>query len=251
MKWFKHDATANMDAKLQDVILEYGMEGYGLYWYCLELIASNVSPENLTFELEHDSRIIARNTGLGVQKVQEIMTHFTKIGLFDNAEGRITCLKLAKRADDYTAKLTRAMVAQVIENKQLRESPTNSEKVPLEQIRLDKNRLDKNKQNTYAKPNGVRVPVSEIVNLYHEKLPNHPRIVKLTKTREGYLKQRWREDMDSLDAWAEYFEYVSKSSFLTGKEPPSQGRHSPFVADLEWLTKPGNIAKVVEGKYHG
>ena len=54
MKWFKHEATANMDAKLQEVLLDYGLEGYGLYWYCLELIAGNVEADKLTFELADD-----------------------------------------------------------------------------------------------------------------------------------------------------------------------------------------------------
>ena len=43
-----------MDAKLQEVLLDYGLEGYGLYWYCIELIAQRVTTNNLTFELEHD-----------------------------------------------------------------------------------------------------------------------------------------------------------------------------------------------------
>ena len=30
MKWFKHDSDANLDAKLQNVLLDYGLEGYGL-----------------------------------------------------------------------------------------------------------------------------------------------------------------------------------------------------------------------------
>ena len=51
MDWFKHDSTANLDDKLQEVLLDYGLEGYGLYWYCIELIVSRVSPENITFEL--------------------------------------------------------------------------------------------------------------------------------------------------------------------------------------------------------
>ena len=63
MQWYKHDSNANMDAKLQDVLLDYGLEGYGLYWYCIELIAAKVDQNSLTFELEHDARIIARNTG--------------------------------------------------------------------------------------------------------------------------------------------------------------------------------------------
>jgi hypothetical protein len=39
------------------------------------------------------------------------------------------------------------------------------------------------------------------------------------------------------------------SRFLTGKAEPGPGR-KPFVATLEWLLRPKNFAKVVEGTYH-
>ena len=92
MKWFKHDSDANMDAKLQEVLLDYGLEGYGLYWYCIELITSKIDKDNLTFELEHDARIIARNTGSTVQRVEEMMRRFVALGLFDQSEGNIRCM---------------------------------------------------------------------------------------------------------------------------------------------------------------
>ena len=99
MKWFKHDTSANMDGKLQEILLDYGLEGYGLYWYCLELISAKVSKENITFQLEHDARMIARNTGSTADKVQEMMERFISLGLFENNGGNITCLKMAKRID--------------------------------------------------------------------------------------------------------------------------------------------------------
>lgn len=126
-----------MDAKLQEVLLDYGLEGYGLYWYCLELIAGNVEADNLTFELEHDARIIARNTGSTVQKVEEMMGRFSSLGLFENSNGQITCLKLSKVSDDYTSKMVRLKGAQVIDSKQVLQTPRNSEKVPLDKTRLD------------------------------------------------------------------------------------------------------------------
>ena len=147
MKWFKHSASSNVDAKLQDLALEYGFEGYGVYWYCLELIAGNVEPENLTFELEHDARLIARYGGIGVQKVEEIMKYMIKLELFECSNGRITCLKLAKRADDYTSKVVRSNRPQVLDNKELRQTPTNSDKVPLEENRIDKNRIDQKRES--------------------------------------------------------------------------------------------------------
>ena len=97
MHWYQHDSNANMDAKLQEVLLDYGLEGYGLYWYCLELIVSKVDKDNVTFELEHDCRMIAKNTGSTPQKVQEMMQKMVQLGLFEQSDGVITCLKVAKR----------------------------------------------------------------------------------------------------------------------------------------------------------
>lgn len=133
MKWFKHDTDANMDAKLQEVMLDYGLEGYGLYWYCIELIAQNVNGDNLTFELEHDARIIARNTGSTPQKVEQMMTSFINLGLLNADNGHIFCLKLAARCDDFTAKAVRRNGIKAITNQSVGVSPTNSEKVPLEE----------------------------------------------------------------------------------------------------------------------
>jgi hypothetical protein len=99
MQWFKHDSNANSDDKLQNLLLDYGLEGYGLYWYCLELIVNKIDENNLTFELRHDARIIARNTGCTVQKVEEMMRKLIDLGLFENDGGRITCLKLRSRLD--------------------------------------------------------------------------------------------------------------------------------------------------------
>jgi hypothetical protein len=54
---------------------------------------------------------------------------------------------------------------------------------------------------------------------------------------------------DVLNWWGEFFQSVGKSRFLTGRVNSKDGR--AFVADLEWILKPSNFAKIVEGKYHG
>ena len=149
MKWFKHDSDASIDAKMQEVLLDYGLEGYGLYWYCLELIASSIDKHNLNFELEHDARIIARNTGSTTQKVQEMMTRFTELGLFENVQGRIFCLKMASRTDEYTAQLMRETKKKPILSLVTPESvPRNSEVI--EKKRTEQTRTDEkqHKQST-------------------------------------------------------------------------------------------------------
>jgi len=100
-----------------------------------------------------------------------------------------------------------------------------------------------------------------VIELYHENLPTMRRVEVWNETRAGYLRQRWREVAaelaqekaievgDVLNWWAEFFQSVGKSRFLTGRVNSKDGR--AFVADLEWILKPSNFAKIVEGKYHG
>jgi len=100
-----------------------------------------------------------------------------------------------------------------------------------------------------------------VIELYHQNLPTMRRVEVWNETRAGYLRQRWREvaaelaqaqditASDVLNWWGEFFQSVGKSRFLTGRVNSKDGR--AFVADLEWILKPSNFAKIVEGKYHG
>lgn len=102
-----------------------------------------------------------------------------------------------------------------------------------------------------SKPKRNRVPYAEIVAAYHEVLlpAGCPRFEVFSDERKGLMRQRWLQHMPSIDQWVNYFRYVQKSKFLTGKAAPKPDQ-PPFVADLEWLCRPRNFAKVAEGKYH-
>ena len=93
-------------------------------------------------------------------------------------------------------------------------------------------------------------PYQKIINLYHEKLPMCPQVVKLTDTRKRAIGARWKNGMSGLDDWELYFADVSKSKFLTGKVDPPPGRKQ-FVADIDFLIRESTIVKMQEGIYHG
>jgi len=106
MKWFPHDTDATQDAKIRKLLIKHGAVGYAIYFHCLELIAAEISESNLTFELEHDSEIIADNLHIkgtadksGIDIVQEIMRTILSLNLFEQSEGRIFCFKLLKRVN--------------------------------------------------------------------------------------------------------------------------------------------------------
>jgi hypothetical protein len=100
-----------------------------------------------------------------------------------------------------------------------------------------------------------------VISLYHQHLPTLRKVEVWNTARQGYLRQRWREvaadisqsrpatHEEILDWWAGFFQHINKSKFLTGKVNSKDGR--AFLADLEWIIKPSNFAKIVEGKYHG
>ena len=93
-------------------------------------------------------------------------------------------------------------------------------------------------------PKGNLCPHTDIVNLYHECLPELSKIKVWTDKRKGYLRTAWNGDpkRQTLDYWKGFFNYVKQSDFL-------MGRANDFKADLEWIVKPANFIKIIEGKY--
>ncbi len=92
-------------------------------------------------------------------------------------------------------------------------------------------------------------PQTDIVAMYHRRLPGLARVREWTTERQRILRQRWREkpERQSLAWWEEFFGYVLESDFLMGRTPSRTG--SAFECDLEWLIRPKNFVKVIEGKY--
>lgn len=101
MKWYKHLTKMHSDRAIEKLICEFGIAGYGLYCYCLEIIAGSVDSECLTFELEPDAELLARRLGMDTVLIEKIMHRCIEFGLFEIADnGRITCLKLARFLSD-------------------------------------------------------------------------------------------------------------------------------------------------------
>ncbi|MCP1651666.1 replication protein [Pseudomonas nitroreducens] len=93
-------------------------------------------------------------------------------------------------------------------------------------------------------------PHQAIVDLYHEILPELPRVALFNKTRQQHLQARWRESAvhRDIEFWRDYFETVRASQFLMGNVPGRNGNR-PFRASFDWLICPSNFVKVVEGNY--
>lgn len=139
-----------------------------------------------------------------------------------------------------------------------RESFAKVSRSPRESVAPDLGTGNREKEQGITNPDGLVVagkpapppcPQSEIVSLYHEVLPSLRRVREWTNARQTMLRKRWSEDpaRQNLDWWREFFDYVAQSDFLMGRTQGQTGEG--FDCDLEWLLRPKNFVKVIEGKY--
>jgi hypothetical protein len=193
MKWFKHDSDASNDAKLKKLRLKYGAQGYGIYWYCLELIARNVEKHNLTFELEHDAELIADDFKLSAELVQHIMTYMVELELFENTDGIISCLKMATRTDEYTQKL--------LHNKKCPDNvPTKSIQSPTKSVLIEEKRTEEKKARKTSLPDNFTIS---------------DRVISWAN-QNGYRDLQKHLDNFILQAQAKNYQYVNwDSAFMT------------------------------------
>lgn len=102
-----------------------------------------------------------------------------------------------------------------------------------------------------SKVSKPKCPSQAIVDLFNKTLPGLPQVAMLTKDRITKISARWNDSTvhQDLGFWAEFFELVGSSPFLMGEGEGRDGT-KPFRATFDWLIKPSNFVKVVEGNYN-
>ena len=81
-----------------------------------------------------------------------------------------------------------------------------------------------------------------ILKLYHDLCPNMARVEKLTDQRKGFIRARFAEY--GIEKITTVLRTAGESEFLNGHN------EKVWKADFEWLMRPNNFIKVLEGKYH-
>ena len=88
-------------------------------------------------------------------------------------------------------------------------------------------------------------PQQQIVDLYHDVLPEFPTVKIWSQKNQQTLRARWKssKEYQSLEWWKSFFCKIRNSDFLMG-----QTKHE-FQPDLEWLIKSSNFTKILNGRY--
>lgn len=215
MQWFKHDTNATMDFKIKKLLIRYGAIGYAVYFHCLELIADSVDVNNITFELEHDSEIIADDLRIkgtseksGRELVEEIMRYMVELNLFQEDNGHIFCFKMLKRIDTSMTSNTkfREVINEAKKNHDavmITSDSVMQDKIRQEEKRKEKKRLEETKEEG-------------------EQAPAHPkaRFLKptLAEIREYCLSRNNYVDPER------FFDYYEANGWKVGKNPMKDWR---------------------------
>lgn len=102
---------------------------------------------------------------------------------------------------------------------------------------------EKGEQGETEKPPAEQVPYEKIREKFHALCPSLPKLRDMTDERKCVIKTKWRAcNGTAMEQFEELFTLAEASDFLTGRE-------GVFKIGFDWLLKPRNAQKVLEGNY--
>jgi hypothetical protein len=94
--------------------------------------------------------------------------------------------------------------------------------------------------NCNDKENTRKKSAERIVDLYHKRCPSLPKVMKLTDARIRCINSRLKEYSE--EEVEKAFDKVEQSDFLKGEK-------GGWKASFDWILKPANTVKILEGNY--
>lgn len=254
--WFRMYAEFASDAKVQ--MMSEAMQRRLLMVFCLRCsdVTVTLSDDEIAFQMRISADELAETKALFVRK-----------GFIDSAWNVLNWEK-RQFASDSSAARTRAyrdrqrdkhVTSHVTERDALEQNRTDTEQNRTEEptdVGLPTADGDAatdghadllgNRPKKQAVPN---CPHMEIVDLYHEILPELAEVRVWEADRQELLRARWKgaPERQNLEWWREFFSSVRQMPFLMGERTGRDDR--AFACTLEWLVRPKNFAKVLEGNY--
>jgi uncharacterized protein (DUF427 family) len=140
MKWFKHDVDASNDSRIRKLKRKFGMEGYGIYFNTLELVARGFESNLGMLPIEWDDDALEMEFETTPDKIRTVFKYMVQIGLFEETNGQLFNPKIVNRCDDYTARLLRKENIQAQSTDNVRTSSDSVCESPLRNRSRDRNR---------------------------------------------------------------------------------------------------------------
>nr|UWD73743.1 MAG: replisome organizer [Bacteriophage sp.] len=213
---------------------------------------------------------LAFETGLKPDRVQYLLRKFKKLGMIDwVSHGKFSVFSVAKY-DDYQSNFVPADYQQITTAKPAIPMPvSNTVPADYQQITTDKeyNNIISNtdvlestaadKKSDKKKPS---VSCQDVVDAYHEILPEAPRIRALNDKRKNQIRTFWRKagvitrQLDghgfTMQDWRNYLSYVGENCRWMFEERPNHQRGTVWhKKGFDFLLNDNTYLKVREGEH--
>lgn len=168
-----------------------------------------------------------------------------------------TCLNWLKNAEKLTIKATNKYTVITVvnwgtyngmkEKSNQQDNQGATSKQPANNHEQEGNNSNNIKAGTKvpACPAGPKCPQKKIQDLYHQILPEFPKIVIWNETSQKNLRARWNTgpEFQTLEYWEGLFRFVRQCPHLMGENERG------WMPDLGWIVTSGNFQKIVNGNY--
>ncbi|HAV7020140.1 TPA: DNA replication protein [Escherichia coli] len=213
---------------------------------------------------------LAVETGLKPDRVQYLLRKFKKLGMIDwVSHGKFSVFSVEKY-DDYQSNFVPADYQQITTSKPAIPMPaSNTVPADYQQITTDKeyNNIISNtdvlestaadKKSDKKKPS---VSCQDVVDAYHEILPEAPRIRALNDKRKNQIRTFWRKagvitrQLDghgfTMQDWRNYLSYVGENCRWMFEERPNHQRGTVWhKKGFDFLLNDNTYLKVREGEH--
>ncbi|MBC96383.1 MAG: hypothetical protein CME63_01430 [Halobacteriovoraceae bacterium] len=231
MKWFKHYTNAQTSSSLDDIINEFGFEGYGRYWRLLEFLSLNFDGESTSFRF-HNRTL---RDCLRFKSKLKLRCYLVAIGLQ-------TGFKVVETKDHFEIEAPILLSLKSRDFKKAR--PNRDQESPRIEADKDKDKEERREEKKEL-PTLKQKPLS-LVDEYNQQcaIPNNLNSMSHHLTA-GQLKNlhslEGHPELLDEKAWSNYFSRIGKSEFLTKKKKPP--------VDFAWAIEPENVSKVLMGRY--
>lgn len=213
---------------------------------------------------------LAFETGLKPDRVQYLLRKFKKLGMIDwVSHGKFSVFSVEKY-DDYQSNFVPADYQQITTSKPAIPMPaSNTVPADYQQITTDKeyNNIISNtdvlestaadKKSDKKKPS---ISCQDVVDAYHEILPEAPRIRALNDKRKNQIRTFWRKagvitrQLDghgfTMQDWRNYLSYVGENCRWMFEERPNHQRGTVWhKKGFDFLLNDNTYLKVREGEH--
>ncbi len=109
MKWFKHLTESHTNFKHRKIVLENGIDAYGVYWVCVELVGQQGKKFTIKADEDWKSALIDI-TKLNWERLEKYLISFSKVNLICPKalkQGDLAIPKMNEYADEYNTRISR------------------------------------------------------------------------------------------------------------------------------------------------